>query len=52
MAGMEGDNFRCARHIRALNYLDNGNLNRLDDGPGRGKQQQLINPVTHHIVTH
>ena len=24
--------------IRAFNYLDNGNLDRLDDGPGRGKQ--------------
>ena len=27
--------------IRALNYPNNGNLNSLDDGPGRGKQQQL-----------
>ena len=26
--------------IRALSYLDNGNLDRLDDGPGRDKQQQ------------
>ena len=25
--------------IRAFSYLDNGNLDRLDDGPGRSKQQ-------------
>ena len=29
-----------ARSIRAFSYLDNGNLDGLDDGPGRGKQQQ------------
>ena len=26
--------------IRAFGYLDNGNLDGLEDGPGRGKQQQ------------
>ena len=26
--------------IRAFSYLDNGNLDSLEDGPGRGKQQQ------------
>ena len=30
------------RSIRALSYLDNGNLDCLDDGPGRGKQQQHV----------
>ena len=29
------------RSIRAFSYLDNGNLDCLDDGPGRGQQQQL-----------
>ena len=28
------------RSIRAFSYLDNGNLDSLEDGPGRGKQQQ------------
>ena len=28
------------RSIRAFSYLDNGNLDCLEDGPGRGKQQQ------------
>ena len=28
------------RSIRALSYLDNGNIDRVYDGPGRGKQQQ------------
>ena len=27
--------------IGAFSYLDNGNLDRFDDGPGRGKQQQM-----------
>ena len=28
------------KSIRAFSYLDNGNLDWLEDGPGRGKQQQ------------
>ena len=28
--------------IRAFSYLDNGNLDGLEDGPGRGKQQQHL----------
>ena len=31
------------RSIRAFSYLDNGNIDWLDDGPGRGKQQQQTN---------
>ena len=29
------------RSIRAFSYLDNGNLDWLEDGPGRGKQQHV-----------
>ena len=32
------------RSIRAFSYLDNGNLDWLEDGPGRGKQQQQQQP--------
>ena len=32
------------RSIRAFIYLDNGKLDRLEDGPGRGKQQQQHTP--------
>ena len=30
------------RSIRVFSYLDNGNLDWLEDGPGHGKQQQLV----------
>ena len=33
--------------IRAFSYLDNGNLDWLEDGPGRGKQQQQHNMDKH-----
>ena len=33
------------RSIRALSYLDNGNL---DDGPGRGKQQEQLDDTRLH----
>ena len=39
------------RSIRAFSYLDNGNLDWLEDGPGRGKQQQqqqLVKSVGAH----